>query len=67
MLALFSELRRYLDENFSLNAKTMLNEAIKNTRLSMSEAEKNQFYDKYLKRMRLSVAEDGQVTIEWNT
>lgn len=67
MRALFSEIHRYLGNTLDLNAKSMLVEALRATRLSFSEAEQNQFYEKYIKRMHLVVADDGQVTIELNT
>jgi hypothetical protein len=67
MRALFSELYRYIGEHLDLNAKTMLNEALRATRLPLSDAEKRQIYEKYIKRMKLVVAEDGQVSIELNT
>lgn len=63
MTAVVRELHRYLEENFSLNAKEMLMEALYATRVQMTENEKKQFYNRYIKPMYLEIAEDGKVSI----
>lgn len=67
MRALFSEIYRYLRGALDLNAKTMLSEALRATRLTLSDAEQRQFYEKYIKKMHLVVSDEGQVSIELNT
>lgn len=62
--ALFTELYRHLDEALRLNAIDMLDAAIAATRISMTPAEKRQFYDKHIKQMRLVIDESGNATIE---
>lgn len=46
MSALFKEMYRYLDHSIHLNVNDMFAEALRITRLTMTEAEKRQFYDK---------------------
>ena len=41
--------------------KTMLDEAVKATRLEMTSLERNQFYDKYIQSMKLTIDENGNV------
>lgn len=64
MSALFKELYRYLDHAIQLNANEMLDEALRATRISMSTAEKRQFFDKHIKGMRLVMDGDGNVSAE---
>lgn len=45
MSALFKEMYRYLDHSIHLNVNDMFAEALRITRLTMTEAEKRQFYD----------------------
>jgi len=63
--ALMKEMRRYIDENVRLNVNVMLNTALTNTRIEMTPAERQQFYDKYIRNMRLEINEDGNVNIEF--
>lgn len=62
--ALFTELYRRLDDALRLNAIEMLDAAMAATRISMTPAEKRQFYDKHIKRMSLVIDENGNATIE---
>lgn len=61
--AVVRELHHYLDEHFSLNANEMLMSALHSTRVQMSETEKQQFFNRYIKPMYLEIAEDGTVSI----
>ena len=45
------------------NVHDMLRNAYLATRAEMSEAEKKQFYDRYIKNMRLEIDKDGNVSI----
>lgn len=65
MSALFKEMYRYLDNSIHLNVNDMFSEALRVTRLSMTEAEKRQFFDKYIRSMRLVIDEEGNVSIEF--
>ena len=50
---------------FSFNLNTMLDEALYSTRANLSETERRQFYDRYLKSLRLCVGIDGNVAIQF--
>lgn len=43
MSALYKEMYRYIDKAVQLNVNTMFEEALRTTRIEMSEAEKKQF------------------------
>ena len=60
---MLKELRAYLERNIQINVNDMLDEVYRTTRAEMSAAEERQFYNKYIKSMRLSIAEDGQLKI----
>lgn len=62
--ALFREMYRYIDSTVSLNVNTMLDEALRVTRIEMTPAEKKQFYAKYIRTMQMSIGEDGNIMIE---
>lgn len=62
--ALFREMYRYIDSAVNLNVNTMLDEALRVTRIDMTPAEKKQFYAKYIRTMQMSIGEDGNVSIE---
>jgi hypothetical protein len=62
--ALFQEIHRCLDSCIHLNVNSMFEDALRNTRLEMSPAEKHQFYEKYFKHMNLAIDQEGNVSIE---
>ena len=62
--ALLREVYRYIDQSFQLNVHDMMEAAYQATRVRMSEAEKQQFYNKYIKPMHLVIASNGDVSIE---
>ena len=64
--ALFRELYHTLDESLHLNAKAMLDNALTATRIDMKPAERRQFYDKYIRNMKLAIDDEGNVTLELN-
>ncbi len=61
--AIISELVAFLELK-SFNAKDLLEDVLITTRIEMDQAEKNRFYDKYLKNMQLRVSRDGKVTLD---
>ena len=61
--AMLREVRKSLDNALKLNVKEMLHEAYCATRADMSDAERRQFYNRYIKTMRLLIGDDGEVTI----
>lgn len=60
---LLSEIKSVVDQSLNLNIKQVLNDAIYNTRADLSEAEIRQFYDRYLKKMKLEIDSNGEVRI----
>ena len=64
--ALFRELYHTLDESLHLNAKAMLDNALTATRIDMKPAERRQFYDKYIRNMKLNIDDDGNLSLELN-
>ena len=62
--ALVREIYRYLDSSFHLNVNDMMEEAYRATRAEMSDVEKQQFYNKYIKPMHLVIDNEGNVSIE---
>ena len=64
--ALLREMYHYLDQAVQLNINDMMNTALRNARVDLSPAERNQFYDKYIRNMQLVVDVDGNVSISLN-
>ncbi len=64
--AVLHECRRYVDEHMDINVNEMLDKALTETRADMTPAERTQFYDRYIKSMRLAIGADGDVKIEFN-
>lgn len=64
--ALLSECQRFVSKHFeSFNVQEMVNVALLQTRIEMSKAEQKQFYERYIKTMRLNITADGMVNIEF--
>ena len=64
--ALLSECQRFVSKHFeSFKVQEMVNVALLQTRIEMSKAEQKQFYERYIKTMRLKVFADGTVNIEF--
>ncbi len=62
--AVLKEVRRMLDGLVNFNIEDVLQTVYDVTRVDMDSGEKKQFYQKYIKPMRLVIAPDGQVKIE---
>ena len=62
--ALLKEMYHYIDQAVRLNIYEMFTEALRATRIEMSSSEQKQFVDKYLKTMQMSIAGNGDVTLE---
>lgn len=63
--ALFKEMYRYIDNSVRLNINEMFDEALRATRIEMSAAEKKQFMSQYIKTMSMTIAENGDVVLEF--
>lgn len=61
---LFSCLEKYLPEIISLNGKELVRKIYEEARISASEKEMENFYDRYIKTLRLRVDNDGNFTVE---
>lgn len=59
-----SEVRQRVDQSFHLNVEEMLREACRVTRADMTEGERKQFYNRYIKPMRVVISADGEAAIE---
>lgn len=61
--ALTTQVEHYISEHIQLNVNEMLDDAYTRTRIEMTDKEKKQFYDNYIKNMRLNIQNDGNVKI----
>lgn len=61
--ALCAEIEPYLESAINLNVNAMLEDAYAKTRVSMTDGEKKQFYDKYVKTLKLVIDADGEAHI----
>lgn len=61
---LFSCLEKYLSEIISLNGKELVRKIYEEARISASEKKMENFYDRYIKTLRLRVDNDGNFTVE---
>lgn len=64
-VALFNEMRNYIEANVHLNVNNMLSEALKATRIEMGTSEKNQFFNRYIRTLQMSIAENGDIVIDF--
>lgn len=64
MKAAFAEMYRWIDNSVRLNVNDMFDAALRNTRIEMSQAERRQFFDKYIRSMSLRIDEEGNVSVE---
>ena len=63
--ALFREMYRYIDNHVQLNVNEMFSEALRAKRIDMADAEKKQFFHRYIRSMQMSISDDGDVVIEF--
>lgn len=62
--AVLREVQAELDEIVNFNIQEVLQAAYINTRADMSTSEKKQFYERYIRSMRLVIDPDGEVFVE---
>lgn len=62
--ALLAEIRGVLEQKVQFNIKDILQEAYRLTRADMSTAEQKQFYNRYIKPMRLVTDAQGNVSVK---
>ena len=52
-----------MEKSVQLNVIDLLNDALRATRIEMTSAERQQFYDKYVKTLQLSISDEGKVSL----
>lgn len=62
--AMLKALKKRLEEKVSFSIKDLLEECYYETRADYSDAEKKQFYDKYVRKLSLVIDNDGNVRAE---
>ena len=62
--AVLNEVRKSLDEAVHFNIQELFQEAIHRTRADLSTGEQTQFYNRYLKPMRLNIDKEGNVEVQ---
>ena len=65
MSALYKEMYRYIDKAVQLNVNTMFEEALRTTRIEMSEAEKKQFMAQHIRTIQMFISPEGEVVLEF--
>ncbi len=63
--ALIGEMKKYIERTVCLNVNDMFNEAMRATRIEMSDSEKNQFVSKYIKTLQMMIDDNGDVKIQF--
>lgn len=63
-VVLISTLEKYLPDLLYLNAKDLAKHIFEETRIEASDKEIENFYNKYIKTLRLKINESGEVMIE---
>lgn len=61
---LSQDVRQTLTETLNINLRAVLERAYQEARVELSEAEKRNFFDRYLRTTRICFAEDGQPLIQ---
>ena len=61
--ALQAEMEPYLESAINLNVNDMMETAYSKTRIDMTDGEKRQFFEKYIKTLKLVIGSDGEVHI----
>ncbi|MBQ9117527.1 MAG: NYN domain-containing protein [Clostridia bacterium] len=63
--AIFKAMDEHIAENVKLNVFTMFNEALRTTRVEMTDSEKRQFIEKYVKTIQMSIDQSGELRLEF--
>lgn len=62
-IALTTELQKRLDGLAQFNVLSLLDDAIHSTWVRMTEKERTAFYDRYLRKIKIEIAQDGAVRL----
>ena len=63
MKALLSQMQARIDEQVHFNVRQMLKEVNRATRAEMGTREERQFFDKYIRQMRVSIDQEGNLRL----
>ena len=63
--ALFGEMQRYIERHVSLNVNEMFDDALRTTRIEMTESEKSQFAAQYVKTLKMLIELNGDLNLEF--
>lgn len=63
--ALFGEMQRYIERHVSLNVNEMFDDALRTTRIEMTESEKSQFAAQYVKTLKMLIEPNGDLKLEF--
>lgn len=63
--AIFKAMDEHVAENVKLNVFNMFEEALRITRVEMTESEKKQFIEKYVKTIQMSIEPNGELRLEF--
>ena len=61
--AILREMKRWADDRFRFNINDMLDSALYQTRINLSEEERRYFAERYLKTMTLNIDEEGELSL----
>ena len=56
-------MKRWADDRFHFNINEMLDSALYQTRINLSEEERRYFTERYLKTMTLNIDEEGELSL----
>lgn len=62
-IALGKYIQDRIDAEVQLNVQSILDEAIHETWVSMTEKERNNYYERYLRKMKINIAQDGTLSL----
>ena len=60
---ILDEMQKIVSEKSTMNMEDILQKAIQNSRVTLSSAEKSQFWDRYIKPMHVKLDQDGNASI----
>ena len=63
---MFMEMENYIYDNMNINIYEMFHDALKYARLeSWDKAERNQFFNKYIKTIQMEIEDNGDVWLKF--
>ena len=65
-VSLMRAMMNYIEDSIRLNVNEMFDNALRETRIEMTRSERNQFFAKYVKTIKMHIDDDGNVVFEFN-